>query len=200
LDVSSATVRNELSELEEQGYLTQPHTSAGRIPSEKGWRYYLDNLLPEAKLSSAEQKFLSSELVRAERDGFSPIKALAKGLAELSREAVMVGFGPHDVYYTGLQNLFRQPEFESLEQVCNISAIIDHLDEAMAKVFDQEMKQEVEIFIGQDNPFGQDCSAVCTTIELDKSEPGILGILGPFRLDYSSNIARLKLARSLLTT
>lgn len=187
-----------MAELEEQGFLAHPHTSAGRIPTEKGWHYYLDNLLPNVKLRSNEGAFLSAELRRAEQSGLQPIKALAKGLAELSKEAVMVGFGPHDVYYTGLRNLFRQPEFLSFDQVCNISSIIDHLDEAMADVFDRPASENVTVLIGQNNPFGQDCSVLWTSIPLAESGTGILGILGPVRLNYAENIARLKFARSLL--
>lgn len=54
LSVSSATVRNEMSELSEMGYLEQPHTSAGRIPSQKGIRYYINNLMPIYEISDSE--------------------------------------------------------------------------------------------------------------------------------------------------
>ena len=47
LNLSSATIRNEMSDLEEMGYIIQPHTSAGRIPSDKGYRFYVDNLMKE---------------------------------------------------------------------------------------------------------------------------------------------------------
>lgn len=57
---SPATIRNEMSDLEEQGYLEQPHTSAGRIPSHKGYRYYVDHLVPLSKLASAEMRELKA--------------------------------------------------------------------------------------------------------------------------------------------
>ena len=47
LNLSSATIRNEMSDLEELGYIVQPHTSAGRIPSDQGYRFYVDNLMDE---------------------------------------------------------------------------------------------------------------------------------------------------------
>ena len=59
LSVSSATIRNELSSLDDLGYLTQPHTSAGRIPTKKGYRYYLDNLMPETELSSKKKEAIA---------------------------------------------------------------------------------------------------------------------------------------------
>src|ERR1051325_7482842 len=54
LGVRSATIRNELAEMTEMGYLRQPHTSAGRVPSDQGYRYYVDRLLSWARLSAAE--------------------------------------------------------------------------------------------------------------------------------------------------
>ena len=57
LGVSPATIRNEMSDLEEMGFIIQPHASAGRVPSDKGYRYYVDNLMePEEKLLSDEEQ------------------------------------------------------------------------------------------------------------------------------------------------
>ena len=61
LDVSPATVRNILAELEEQGYLTHPHTSAGRIPTQRGYRYYVDHLMNEIELLEGEKKRIQAE-------------------------------------------------------------------------------------------------------------------------------------------
>jgi len=54
LGLSSATIRNEMADLEEMGYLTQPHTSAGRIPSDKGYRFYVDQLMKQSELTMEE--------------------------------------------------------------------------------------------------------------------------------------------------
>ena len=59
--VSSATVRNEMSKLEEQGYLTQPHTSAGRIPTESGFRYFVERLMETYTLSPMEQRMIAHQ-------------------------------------------------------------------------------------------------------------------------------------------
>src|ERR1044072_6295705 len=61
LDVSPATVRNILAELEEEGYLTHPHTSAGRIPTQRGYRYYVDHLMHEIQLLEGEKNRIQSE-------------------------------------------------------------------------------------------------------------------------------------------
>ena len=62
LDYSSATIRNELAELENFGYLDKPHTSAGRVPSEKGYRFYVDELLNDQDISIEEIKYIQSKL------------------------------------------------------------------------------------------------------------------------------------------
>ena len=62
LDCSSATVRNELAELEKNGYLDKTHTSSGRIPSEKGYRFYVDELIKDDNISIEEMKYIGSKL------------------------------------------------------------------------------------------------------------------------------------------
>ena len=64
LDYSSATIRNEMAELEKCGYLDKTHTSSGRIPSEKGYRYYVDELLNENDISIEEVKYISDKKER----------------------------------------------------------------------------------------------------------------------------------------
>src|SRR5438552_7030742 len=61
LDVSPATVRNILAELEEEGYLTHPHTSAGRVPTQRGYRYYVDHLMNEIQLLEEEKRHIQHE-------------------------------------------------------------------------------------------------------------------------------------------
>lgn len=75
ISVSSATIRNEMSELAEMGLLEQPHTSSGRIPSEKGYRYYIDNLMDKNELSEDEKSLIRREL---ERNSQNPDKLLEK--------------------------------------------------------------------------------------------------------------------------
>src|SRR3989339_1334199 len=93
LDVGEATVRNDLRALEEEGYLTHPHTSAGRIPTEKGYRMYLGELdLGKAKISKKDNDVLGMPLQNGESD--MKLKSLAKALAELSDETVILAFSP----------------------------------------------------------------------------------------------------------
>lgn len=198
-DLSPATVRNEMMELEKQGYISQPHTSAGRIPTEKGYKFYIKNYLDLDSDKVADKKIKQLENVNKQKseDETAYIKNLAKNLADISSGAVLIGFGPNNVYYTGLTNLFSQPEFQNLELVQNISAVMDHLDEVMDIVF-EKIGNEAEIMIGNGNPFGDDCGAVVTKYNSSGVDSGFLGIIGPMRMDYSNNLNLIKYAQKLL--
>ncbi len=198
LKISPATIRNEMAELERQGYLTHPYTSAGRIPTEKGYYFYLENFLKEKKLDDKLKKNLKK--VRRQLTKKSPqfiLKKMAKILAELSKETILVAFNFNDVYFTGLTNLFRHPEFRELDLICSISQIIDHFDERMGDMFDT-MDQEIKILAGSENPFSNKCSVIISEWHFSKSLKGVIGILGPMRMDYDRNISLLKYIKELI--
>lgn len=197
LDVSSATIRNELSALEEAGYLLQPHTSAGRAPSEKGYRYYVTNFLEKKAPSEAARKTLE-EAVTESHDAAERLRRAAKAVAELAHESVLVGFGPRDVYYTGLSNLFSKPEFRQLALVASMSKVLDHLDETMERLF-PSINPTVRILIGTENPFGAECGLVIARAPFGAGY-GVLGLLGPMRMDYDADAGLLETAIMALRT
>ena len=87
LKLSSATIRNEMSDLEEMGYIIQPHTSAGRIPSDKGYRLYVDNLMQEKNQEVADLK----ELMFQRTDRLEKVlKQVVKVLANNTNYATMI--------------------------------------------------------------------------------------------------------------
>lgn len=185
LDISPATVRNDMRELEEQDLIVSPHTSAGRIPTEYGYRYYTKNYINlDTELNDKEME----KLRNVEIKNIDDIKNLAKVIAEKSGLGVFIGFAKNDIYYTGLSNIFKQPEFQNLNLVYNISSVIDHLDESMEKVYNQISKTEIKI--GKDNLFSLDCSAVMTKIKNI-----LIIIFGPMRMNYQENIKLINYAR-----
>jgi len=90
LPVSSATVRNELAELEDLGLLTHPHTSAGRVPTDLGYRYFIESLMPDTSLQPAEQLTVSHQFQQAQRDSSQWLRLAASTLARLTAEASIV--------------------------------------------------------------------------------------------------------------
>lgn len=199
LALSSATIRNEMAELEKGGYIFQPHTSAGRAPTEKGYLFYLENNIDNFNLDPQEKKNLdkviNETISKFRKDQAQSIKELAKRVADLVNQTILVGFSPDEFYYTGLSNIFAQPEFNQQERIVNLTEVIDHFDKEMAKIY-QKIKK-TEILIGKTNPFGADCSLIITN--LGKISKKIFGILGPMRMDYRKNINHLNYLKEKLS-
>ncbi len=192
LGVSSATIRNEMAVLEKEGYIAQPHTSAGRVPTEKGYQFFLEHCQP-GKVTDKEAKEISELLKQNSTAQLElKIKELAKKLAQLAQGVVVVGFSDDDFYYTGLANLLAQPEFRDQQVVYDLGLVIDHLDQAMSEIFNS--LKEIQVLIGSHNPFGQYCSVVLATWQIS-NQTGIMGILGPMRMDYEKNLGLLNFIR-----
>jgi len=186
LDISAATVRNEMMELEEEGYIYQPHTSAGRVPTETAYELLLNESgsnkkkkeLRETENESLENLFKHDE---------AAFRQTAKAIAEMAGGAVFWAFHKNDLYYTGLTNLFAQPEFNRVDIVCDVSAIIDRMEEIIDNIF-EDLAEGEQVLIGSKNPFGNFLSTVLVKYKNNNTH-GIFGILGPMRMDYSHNLA-----------
>ncbi|RLC39199.1 hypothetical protein DRH27_00240 [Candidatus Falkowbacteria bacterium] len=183
LNISSATVRNEMASLEDEEYIIQPHTSAGRIPTEKAYNFYLNSIkgkLPGKIEISEIEKCLANS-------GESGFKETAKLLSRITGNAVFWAFHRHNLFYTGISNLFQQPEFSELEVIYDISAIIDRIDEIINSIF-EDVNEGVHTMVGSENPFGDFCGTVIVKYKFE-NKVGLFGMLGPIRMDYEKNIA-----------
>ena len=186
LDISPATVRNEMTELEEDGYIYQPHTSAGRVPTEIAYELSLAVFKSNKKkriLKDVDEKKLDDIF---KKDGVA-LRQTAKAISELASGAVFWAFNKNDLYYTGLSNLFSQPEFKQVDAVCDVSGIIDRMEEIIDDIF-EELSEGTQILIGSKNPFGNFLSAILVKYKHEGAH-GLFGILGPMRMDYNHNLA-----------
>ena len=173
LEVSSATIRNWFATLEEEGYLVQPHTSAGRIPTEAGYRWYI------SRFGEVEETEEDCSVIEKSIGVNRDIKQAAKTCAELTGLAVFLGSGTSDTYYTGLSQLFSQPEFRDSSRVISMSSILDRLDHQLNQL--RKKQYEVPtILIGESCPFGNASSSILLTLPNDV----LIGVLGPLRMDY----------------
>lgn len=186
--LSSATLRNEMLDLTNQGFLFQPHASAGKVPTENAFRFFLENFIEYKELDKKSQNnFL--QIQKKNTDQRKKIKEIAKEMASQSGEAVIVVFSKDDYFYTGLSQLFSQPEFQDLSLIHDLSRVIDHLDKTLNQVFDKIEK--TKILLGQENPFGNHCAVILTAIKKSK-EKIIIGLLGPTRMNYNKNISLIE--------
>lgn len=192
LDVSSATLRNEMADLEEAGLLRQPHTSAGRVPTEAGYQFYVDNFLEVHPLNNKSASALSKIKKHYKLRDREFYKALAKEMASISRETVIVAFGGRDIYYTGFSNLFAKPEMTGVS--INFGNMIDKMNDVMHSAYHKINDHKVHMMIGKNNPFGNDCASV-----LAKIDDHLIVVLGLMRMDYDENASILNFMQELLS-
>lgn len=196
LELSPATIRNEMKELEDQGYITHPHTSAGRIPTEIGYRFYIEHFLqPKDNLDeSSQQELQQLSAVVTDQGAEGVVKNVMKGVATKANEAILVSLNRNSFYYTGISHLFRKPEFQQLNNAIIFSDLIDHLDEVMMKLHSVTPEDsDITFLIGSDNPVSQFCSLLVMQYPL-----GTIALLGPMRMHYQYNYALLKYTKTLL--
>ncbi len=192
LEVSPATIRNWLGELEEQGYLIQPHTSSGRVPTEKGYRLYLSELMQERALHRRDMQNLQRAALLLSESA-QHIRRLARMVAELSQDAVVLADPTRDAYSTGFSNLLSQPEFSSRERVVGIGSVLDRMDEILGGMRERRFEEPTAL-IGRDCPFGEDCGSIFLSLK----DGTLLGLLGPMRMDYARGFTLLRAARDVL--
>ncbi len=185
LKVSGATIRNEMRVLEELGYLTHPHTSSGRIPTEIGYQYYVENIM---EVPSVDKDMIRKveTVVKEESDMRTQVKQVAKFTAEHLQNSIIVAFGPHSVYYTGISYLFAQPEFRDSAYTVNISKIFDHCEDNLEAMYDLISEGKTEVLIGQKNPFGKSCGLVGTRVG-----DTLFTVLAPLRMNYAKAVGLL---------
>lgn len=183
-NVSSATIRAEMAELERLGYINQPHTSAGRVPTDKGYRFYVNNLnelhsnqLPEGRAAKA----LAARVQHAGAPERT-IRNAVDTLVELTHNLGLATIG-NQLYISGLSNLFGQPEFVGGAQVQQIAQLLDNLEPWLREAAPNE---PLSVYIGHENPVGRSAGAslIISRFRSPFSDRSYIGTLGPTRQSY----------------
>jgi heat-inducible transcriptional repressor len=192
--VSSATVRAEMAELEREGYITQPHTSAGRVPTDKGYRFYV-NHITEAGVGETPlqphrgERALSARVQRAGMPE-QTIRNAVDTLVELTHNLGIATIG-NQLYMSGLSNLFGQPEFIQKGQVQAVANLLDNLEPWLREA---APNQPLSVYIGRENPIGRaaGCSLVISRFRSPFSDRSYIGTLGPTRQSYKDVMALVR--------
>lgn len=184
-EVSSATIRAEMAELEKKGFIEQPHTSAGRVPTDKGYRHYVNRVQDEPAKDSRRQKALSARM----SDAGVPeqtIKTAVDTLVELTHNLGLATIGPQ-LYMSGLSNLFGQPEFMNKGQVQEVARLLDNLEPWLREA---APNKPLSVYIGHENPIGRGagCSLIISKFRSPYSDESYIGVLGPTRQSYRGTI------------
>ncbi len=204
-DLSSATIRNEMGELEEAGYLAQRHTSGGRVPTDKAYRYYVNQLLShpnQLDVKLEDKKDIAKALTKAGTDSRDINKAIARVLSERSGCLVITGIAQEAEFFKqGLVGLFRLPEFQEVDSLFQLTSFFEGFD-LMFQIIEREFLRilgtpsgiSIQILIGHENPFQQikGETIMCTKYLLPGDVIGSLTLIGPKRMDYEKNIALIR--------
>ncbi len=198
--VSSATIRSEMSRLEEMGLITAPHTSAGRIPTDKGYRVYV-NGITEAELSDmprldrgarAIEARVQSHNTRADR----AIRGAVDSLVELTHNLGLATIGD-ELYLNGISNLFSQPEFLRGTHVQEVARLLDNLEPWLREAAPNE---PLNVYIGAENPVGKTSGAslIISKFRSPFSDNSYIGVLGPTRQDYAKTMRLVRHTGTML--
>lgn len=195
--VSSATIRAEMAELERLGYIDQPHTSAGRVPTDKGYRFYVNNLNDSETVSKSklpERRAERALTVRVHSAGAPErtIRNAVDTLVELTHNLGIATIG-NQLYISGLSNLFGQPEFMHAGQVQQVAQLLDNLEPWLREAAPNE---PLSVYIGQENPIGRTagCTLVISRFRSPFSDRSYIGTLGPTRQSYRDVMSLVKRA------
>lgn len=191
LGVSSATVRNEMAELTEDGYLEQPYTSAGRIPTEKAYRLFVNDILEEAYRASQRRLREYAQALESAREARERWeKSLAAFFASTSK-TLSVCYNPaRGIYKEGLREFLHEPEFQGREQLLEAILFSESLDENFFERVERDMRRgtTVKVFIGSENPANirgrSHYSVVVSSLTNPQGEEEYIAFAGPLRMRY----------------
>lgn len=202
LNISSATVRNEFATLEEVGLIKSPHVSAGKVPTEKGYRFFVDEMLEVEKeaemVASLFSKYLEEYKFQKSKEKIFDVLRI---ISHLSGNVAFANLDNDRSFYIGMSNVLRSPEFlQEPEKAAQIVEVLDGRARFQNLLSSLNLPEdEVKIFIGEENLLEEisSCAMLISTIKND-AIVGHVGILGPMRMKYGFNKALLQNAISMI--
>ena len=196
-NVSSATIRAEMARLEEMGLIASPYTSAGRIPTDAGYRLYVNSLSERNVEETPERSMHALEVrVNSQSRTDATIRAAVDSLVDLTGNLGLATIG-EQLYLSGISRLFTQPEFLNNERVRSVAKLLDNLEPWLREAAPLE---PLNIFIGHENPIGKtsEVSLIISRFRSPFSDRSYIGILGPTRQNYSKVMALVRRAGMML--
>jgi heat-inducible transcriptional repressor len=192
-ETSSATVRAEMAELERLGLIMQPHISAGRVPTDKGYRAYVNALEPT---HDRRHEMAMSQRIKSAGEIERTIKNAVESLAHVTSNLGLGTLG-HSLYLSGMASLFQQPEFASGARAYEVARLLDSLEEWLAEA---APNAPISCYIGHENPIGRSSGAtlIISRFESPYSARSYIGVLGPTRQNYGSVMGLVQYTGKLL--
>lgn len=185
LGISPATLRNEMAELARFGYLSQPHTSAGRAPTPKALKFYVQNLMQTKDLSTTDEVKIKEKVSDYKAEFQKALRQATQELADVTKSLAISTDNEGDLFYAGTANILSMPEFYDIDLTRNVLSLLDHFD-YLAKIFARSQEAGVHILMSEDLGFDylSPCALVYTRFGKGTKNEGTIGVMGPCRLNY----------------
>jgi transcriptional regulator of heat shock response len=195
LDLSSATIRNILAELEEEGYLTHPHTSAGRIPTQFGYRYYVDHLMHEIQLLEVEKNRIEHEYKQSVQELEMLVDKTSRIVSETTHYTSIIsvdGWG-NKIVYRGVNLVVDSPEMQDIQKIKSLLMLLDE-KESLLHVINRDLRHKIEIYIGREIACKEieGCSLAVCSYRKKNGPSGRIAVLGPTSMDYERVVSALE--------
>ncbi len=201
LDLSPATIRNILAELEEDGLLTHPHTSAGRLPTEEGYRYYVDNLMNEIQLLEEEKSRIKREYEQKMRDLEAALEKTSQVISDLTHytSIISVDGWSGKFFCRGTSYVVEYPDYQDVKKIGCILAALEE-KENLLQVINRNLEQRIKIYIGHELSCSdiEQCSLAVSSYKMHSGPSGRIAVLGPTRMDYSRVVSTLNYLTKLM--
>lgn len=190
--LSSATIRNEMAALEKMGYIRQPHTSAGRVPTDEGFRYFVNQLMDRVKLTMHEQETLRNEILKLQAINAEIGRRLTKVLTAHTDQASFAVF-PEEVSSMGLSNILDNHSLPA-EDAKEIAEFFDNLEDYADDMITDYADKKPQAFIGKELKLSKrsDYSMIVSGLQLPSGKRGVIGLIGPKSMQYPKNISLME--------
>jgi heat-inducible transcriptional repressor len=199
-NVSSATIRSEMARLEDLGLIMQPHTSAGRVPTDKGYRLYVNEITERGGIDSPpvdrSARAIEARVATHKDRSDRAIRSAVDSLVELTHNLGLATIGD-ELYLSGIGNLFSQPEFLQSDHVQSVARLLDNLEPWLRETAPNE---PLSVFIGSENPIGKSSGAtlIISRFRSPYSDQSYIGVLGPTRQSYERVMRLVRHAGAML--
>jgi len=196
---SSATIRNEMAVLEKEGYISQPHKSAGRVPTDKGYRFFVNELMRRFELSDKERRLLKSELTKLQVQHEQLGRSISGLLSQVSGQAAFALL-PNQSSATGLSHIIGEPEFADPKIMKQVAELLENIDGTANKLV-KKTDITAEAIIGGESPVPvpKNLSLVVSNVTMKDGKRGVIGIIGPKRMSYAKNLSLIEYLAKLIS-
>jgi len=186
LGVSPATIRNEMVKLTKSGFLKQLHTSAGRIPTSTAIKFYVNQLMKEKTLPVKDEAAIKEEIWDYRYQYDKLIRCATKSLADYTKALALATTDDGEVYSAGTANILDIPEFYDIDLTKSVLSLLDRFD-TLNQLFSYSASADpIQILLGDEIPieYLEPVGFVYTRFAAGRNHQGVIGVVGPARLNY----------------